>query len=519
MDATQQYIEALTVGLSSQTGIKIKSGDNWSANVKDKVLVYNLGHLTSLPFGVVRGLLLHEIGHLLYSKSIKRSPAVKKYGGKMMELYNPLEDIRIERKLGNDYVYYAQEPINEMNFWGIQNLLNQYNKDFTKLPKIRQFSFICLFSIASSRDDFTRRYLVGYGAEWAKRCQYGFKFDKKVTDKFKNHHVAISDILWECERLNSISKLQELIDTRLLPLVKDLFDDKGKGKKSKSNNKKSGQSSKGRGGQGNSNKKDKDKKQRGKQSNASLSDASKGNKFGLRPTKNKRPIKSRPTESEATALMYPYAVTLAQRLRDILKEQSALRWRGQHLSGKLLGKDTYKVCIPKAKRIFSKKTTPDAPDYDMYMAIDSSGSMNGERSVHAFMSACLLKKTCQILGFDLKLYKFSIDCDKLDTLDDYNSTGDGTVDGSAFEAISKDMSDKPSIVFIVTDGETSKTFGDRNSYIKDIKKKGGTIYGIGIGSDISESTMRTNYENPVLINKSENLPREIISIMRKIIKR
>lgn len=574
MYATQQYIEALTVGLSSQTGATIRAGDEWKVDIKNKILTYDLRHLTSLPFGVVRGLLLHEIGHLIYTGIVADSPAVQKYGAKlMMELYNPMEDIRIEERMRRKYGEYARLPIDDMNYWGIKNHIYNNNKDFTKLPRITQFSLLCLFGEAARRDCYVSQ-MVGGNAYHAKSNQYGFMFDIKVVKKFLDechggHGRFITDFLNQCRFLGDSAQLQEVIDKDLLPKVKDLLDEdkkdpkdqpkpqqsqgqpqqgQGQGqpqqKDDKDKDKKDG---KGKGGGKNKDDKDDDKDGKGssggqgkdkddkkddsqgqpqsggqdgsKKVGASLSEASKGDKFGMQKNDNPRPIEARPAEAEATALMYPYAMTLAQRLRDILKEQSATRWRGQHKSGKLLGKNAYKVCIKDETRVFSKKTTADTPKYDVYMAIDSSGSMAGPKSVHAFMAACLLKKTCQVLGFELNLYRFDLDCTKMNTLDDYKATGGGTEDTEAFREIEHDMkSNTASVVFIVTDGETGRN-DDYEDIIKKIKSKGGEIYGIGIGESIRKETIEANYENPVVVQKSENLPKEIISIMRRIIKR
>lgn len=230
-------------------------------------------------------------------------------------------------------------------------------------------------------------------------------------------------------------------------------------------------------------------------------------------------IITKPTQREAESLLRPYSIVLAQRLQDILKELKQTRFRGAYDNGKLLNKNTYKVLIPNESKIFSKKSTPDAPDYSIHLALDNSGSMEGMPATYAFLGAVLLDSVSKLLKFDSHFYEYDEDCYEIKNLDKYDGTGGGTYDAAALQEIAgKADANRNNLVFIITDGNTARD--SRFDYYANIltKQKNATLIGIGIGKNL-ESTIKKNYEVGVAVKKVEDLPMELVNILRRVIHR
>ena len=525
-------------GLSAQTGVKLIPDKKWSSSRSKKELHYNKDDLINLPFDVVRGLMLHEMGHLLFSTGFTESDTVKKYGAELMStIYNTFEDMRIEKKLDERFGNYSRYGLDSVDAWGVEQHLFNSGGNYDKLPKVEQFLILSLFRFYSNHvtDSSVANYL-GFEAEylWSPN-QWNYPiatFDKKVKMRHKAKRIKIRSIIEDCYDADNAVELQSIVDNELVPIIKDFIEDK-EDKKKREEDKKKQQQGQGQGqGKGQSQPQQGQGKGQGKDGANGSGDNDKGNqdvgmvKGGGRgfstqsPANNiKRTNVAKPTEAEAKTLLNSLSFVFSQKLKDVLKEQKAIRFTGNHKSGKLLNKNAYKVAIGGETRIFSKRNNPDTPNYAVYLGLDSSGSMEGERQTFAFLGAVLLKDVCKRLGFPIRIFSYDTRVTELKKLDEYDATGGGTDDSSVFRAINKVIDGtQDNLVFIVTDGETYRD-GDFDALKKGLKKKNAITFGVGIGEMSMERSLKKNYDNAVCVEKVEKLPSTLLTLIKSIIHR
>lgn len=510
MQATQDYIDLLATALNKQTGIVIRPGKSWAADHNKGILEYDKRDLLYLPIGVVRGFLIHEIGHLKFTGEYDTTkPYAQKYGQRYHEVMNCCEDMRIENQLKNEYGDFAKSSLQSVNYFSMQQVAG----DYTNQPKYVQILLKILNRYYRTQYN-TIRYSVPQSA-------YGFCLE--VDELYGKYESKIGDIIREVHYAKSTAVMQDIVDKDLIPLIKDFLDeDKDKDKQDKSENNQSGDQQSQQDGKQKS--KPGQSSDTGKRPQNNIGEKkqtsvvkSPGKYYGLKNDDDKKTPIPDITLAEAMILVRPYALTLAQRLRGVLNDIKAIHWRGDHKSGKLLSKNAYKVGIGES-RVFSKKTSPDTPYYSVFMAIDSSGSMEGEPAQNALLGATLLQEASKNLRFRLHLYSFDSECKKLKDLSEYRATGGSTYDTTAMIEIMKDIvPGEQNIVFIVTDGDVYRDDG-RDRLLKQLSKVA-SVYGIGIGDSNIEESVRRSYPNPVFCPKVEDIPKELIGIMRREIHR
>jgi len=126
LTANRDYIEIVVSSLSQETGIKTEQGKNWAFDVKNRVLIYDPLDLISRPFYEVRGLILHEMGHVMYTEEAEPTQLFKDKP-RIQEVYNALEDKRIEYLLKSKFGGLAQDSIEQMNSNLLENVLVKEN--------------------------------------------------------------------------------------------------------------------------------------------------------------------------------------------------------------------------------------------------------------------------------------------------------------------------------------------------------------------------------------------------------
>ncbi len=479
MYATEDYIRLVASGLSAKAGVTVTEGKNWSVDVRKKVLNYKLEDLKYRPFPVVRGFLLHEIGHLKYTPITHlkdRTKLEKKYPNAMQSCYNTFEDIRIERKLINEYGSFAMGSFHALHTYSIShNYQQRFNAE--KEPRLIQFLKLCLLSF----------YFYNLEIRIISPADFFPHLDPTVVERFRRHEDTVLETIDTVfgEDISSLKELKDLVDSDIYPIIKDFIEEFEKTAKQPAMMK------------------------------VSLPSWLAGHKIS-------EMIKDMnlPTRQEALALLNPYISTLSTRLRDILLEKKATKWRGVHLRGKLLSKNAYKVTIPKEKRIFSKRTTPDMPDYSVYVALDSSGSMTcNSRGIYASLAAFLLEEVCHRLKFKVRFYFFTEEAKRLKNASEYKVYDAGTNDFSALKLIREDInfSDNNLVIFI-TDGETHRTAA-RGKIMTEFKRKKARVYGIGIGDKNIKASLKSSYKKYVYVPEISKLPLEMIRLLRREIKR
>lgn len=526
MQATEEYIQLLASALSESTGVKVTPGKKWRADVVGKELEFDERDLRYLPFEVVRGLLLHEISHLLHTTRPNPSEVLDKYKQNWHQVINCFEDIRIEPPMNSKFGDFSKSAFKATDSYCVM----QQAGDYSDAPKSVQFCTLSLLAYYSHQYNFLA-YKLGdwayniWGYDSRNTTNQYYQFDEEVLSRWRENSSDLKELIDELRDtypLVSFAQMQDKLERKVLPIIKDWLETEEQPKQDGSM---SGDSD---GQQQDQDPKDGNQPQDGKpkqgdQKQGNLIKPSEDKLAGLKggeqvPEEIQRRVDM--SEAMAKALMRPYAVTLATRLREILKEKTATRWRGASLSGKLLAKNAYKVAVPGENRIFSKRNTPDSPSYSVYVALDCSGSMSGERGMQSFLGTAMLKKMSEALGFKFKAIQYDDRVHNLDNLGDYNTNGGGTQDSYALEQINKDLDgDEENLVLFITDGETCGLHdSDRTKAIRELEKKS-TFYGIGIGKDIKLDTLKQAYPNPVCVQDVKDLPQTMIGLVRRTIHR
>lgn len=119
--ATRAYIESLVSALSERTDIKFIEGDRFGTNLEDKIFMYDPIVLQTATIGEVKGILIHEVGHLKYTQYIETPSEYHKKYPCLMDLYNILEDFRIEHLMVRDFRDFASYPISESIYYASEN--------------------------------------------------------------------------------------------------------------------------------------------------------------------------------------------------------------------------------------------------------------------------------------------------------------------------------------------------------------------------------------------------------------
>ena len=434
-----------------------------------------------------------------------------------MNVYNPFEDFRIEKHMVDKFGDYAQSAFAAALVHLIElNLRAEVNE----LPKIDQFllvsflTYIEEYNIHDSLHEIERLLGYTYGTDELEYLITERKaVDQEVLERFNLHRDKILDIFEESRLSKSTQELTDRIDTQLIPLIEDFLDQDKEKRDEEGDGEQESQSSK--------------SMQQALKSMSSLaqegddSDTNSSKAFGTGPTEDRKYIE-KASEQEVAAILKPYINTLSQRLQSILQEKAHTKWRGSHISGKLLNKNAYKVTIPHETRIFSKKTTPDTPHYHIYLALDGSGSMNQDQlGVYAYMGAVLLKQVCKNLKFDIDIIQYDDRAEPVNNLyEEYSYNGGGTNDYSAMELIEKRIKpEQNNLIFFLTDGDTDRRDERADCLARFENKLNAYVFGVGIGRGINYETIIKNYKRGIQVDQVQELPQRLVEVIRSVIKR
>lgn len=493
MQVNRKYLDILSTALTYKTGVKIKAGNVWNSNINTKTLQYDEKDLLRLPFHIVKGLILHEIGHIKYTEKTPVYDLEKKYPNSMKALHNACEDLRIEKMLNNEYGDFTRELQLQLNDFFIRFNVNSNKDKFQQMPRLIQFIFLMYASYQSSYNNYVYG-LIGYRGQ---TFMSNVKTDKEVIKRFEKFENAISDFTEDISEYVTHQELKDKTASSLVPIITDFIKEYEKEIK---------RNSKG--------KKDDINKDFQKDTAENIKKKTKTRYRGI----------NKPSEIEAKALYHNESYVLSQRIRDILKERTATKFTGAYKSGKLLSKNAYKILNNETK-VFSRKVYNDKPSgYRIFLGLDNSGSMQGDRSLYTFLGSCILKSVSEKIDIETEIYRYDTECSIIDNLDDYNVTGGGTDDLCYFSTLHEKLKSEnnetiENIIFIITDGENYTHDHDKRSRtIKELNEMNSKIIAIGIG-DIQQENFNNNYENPIIVEDVGQLPTKIVDTMRSIITR
>jgi hypothetical protein len=481
LKATSSYIEGLTTALATNSKVKFKSGNGWHANIKSKTLTYNLESLKKMPFEVAKGLILHETGHIKYtepspdSKLRKENPAIQ-------DIYNALEDIRIEDRLNQDYGGFSQEALDKMNYYSIDQLIeDQESGNFSKRSDLNQI----LTSIIVENDIHkTDREMRIYSQDLFEKkfWDYSAGLGDKIRDELKK--IDASEIINQVKSCASLKELKDYVDKSVYPLLKDQVI--------------------------RANKKP-DKMPRGLTETLKIGHSGKG--YPSKPILNQ----SIPSDNELKLLLSPLSNTLAIKLSNILKENSTIRYTGSHLQGRLLSRNAFKV-MTGDNRIFSRRNNPHKPDYAVTFILDESGSMQGKKHANAYIGTFLIKEACRKLNFKTHFIKYNDDPEKLADLSGYRDfRGGGNDDLRVCELVYNELDKaKDNLVFILTDGGICN---DPTPILRKFNAENIPYFAVGVGLDSCQAEQLKQYYQKSISCPAEQIPEKLIGLMSKVIHR
>jgi hypothetical protein len=471
--ASRRYIDGLCTALTQEGGIKLEEGKNWSVDVKHRKLIYPAASLTRCTPEEAKGLLIHEVGHLLYTAAAKTESPLGKKNPIMHDVHNAFEDIRIESKLSDKYGAFADAP-----------LLTVKRQVVAGMPAYTDTSPVSLLrQVLSHTIIFETIKRTGQKAyHHGEASDYRDKMTPDARRFIEAHHEALSNIAENIVYAKNINEVKAICDSKAYPLLAEFIDKIPK------------------------------QEQEVEKRKGIIKDHGRGHVDG----KENPSFSDIPTDNELDALLSPHIDTLARQLGQILKERRATRLQGLHRTGRLLSRNAYKV-VTGETRILSRRNVPDKADYKIILCLDSSGSMNGSRHVNAYIGAYLLVKTFKKLGFPVDCIKFSDDVYPVRaSLDDYRDfEGGGNNDAGALECAIKQLDDtRENIILMLSDGSICTQVAEP---VETIKRRGALLVGIGVGIDTPE--LKKHYGEAINIPEVSELPIALISLLKRLIHR
>ena len=470
--ATRAYIEALTTAIADDTGITFREGKQWCADVKNKVLEYPLADLTTYDMNIARGLILHETAHLIYTGAGEKTE-LEKTKPAMHDVYNALEDIRIEKLMADRYGDYASEALgitksaingerpqqtDDKPYSELMRILTQNIAQSGKMNQLGQAHYVSESSIKHSERMMT----------------------EKTLHRWYHDQWNLLDITDEVCAADSTEEVKKIADTEVYPLLYDLIDEI----------------------------KENDMPPQGQQGKPPPAPHEMNN------TKEDRRPSNIPSDRELEGLLQPYINTLAKKITDILKERKCTRFIGLHQTGKLLSKNAYRV-LTDEPRIFSRKTNPDKADYKIQLLVDDSGSMSGAPHANAYMGAFLLDRVFRKIGIVSDVIRFNTYVKEIQLSDYREHHGGDNDDAGALELAYIHLDEKrENIIIILSDGGICTKVADP---LAKLRKRGAVVFGVGVGIDSDE--LRQYYTHAVNVPDVSQLPIALINLMKKLIAR
>lgn len=488
--ATRSYVEAIITALNAEGKVTFKEGDSWKTDIKNKVVYFVMTDLLEMDYIQAKGCVLHELAHCLYTEPNEPTELLKKFPGAMMAVYNCFEDIRVDVKMrgayGNFYIEATEETILHAGI-KIANAIHMGKPPTDSLVKI--ILNMSLWYMGDKAVGHVNERII----DSIRKIVYQFTFPVcSEPERSAIKHIFDGGHITKIMKMGSLKQTQDYVDECIYPILKDfIHPDDPTGEIAKHNER------------------HEDHKEGEEIENESRSSGDGSNEeWGA----------NIPTDAELDAILGPYIGTLASRMDTILKERLATKFAGSYLTGKLLSKNAYKVTIPDMNRIFSKKRKVDKPHYVFTLMLDESGSMEeGSRHRDAYMGAYLVEQVCKRMGFEVGVWKFGYRATKIKRVSDYRKIMSGGNDEyESLNAVQKTLDrSKDNIVLMITDGQIGSSPKELTTQLE---KEGILVIGIGIGSVASEEVSK-HYVHRVGVPRTEDLPKAMVEILKKLIHR
>lgn len=480
MNATRAYIEGLMTGISEQEGITFKPGPKWMVNIKTKTLEYNIIDLIFTDIMIVKGCIIHESGHLSYTTPLKKTPLLEQYP-LMAMVYGVMEDMRIERKQEIKWGDWSCVALAITNEGGFRVRYDQRIPPDKKKPHDFLTDVMCGLLLHYTWGQHSdQRNIISYDLSYAPKLLNTYRAWEKEKVKTMYGNGTIQKIVDS----NTTQDVQDVTDTYVFPHIEEYLKQIPKEQQI--------------------------------QMMASMSYDKSPTSIGRGP-EDEYPQRNTiiPTDTELDSIYGPYARVLAGNLARILQELRSTRFTGAHKKGRLLSKNTYKV-LTEEKRIFSRKTTPNVPDYNVIMLLDESGSMSGDRHTNTYIAAHLLKLTCEQLHFPITYIKFNDSVRVLKTLSVYRDfRGGGNNDSGALNKAYEFLDPtRQNLVLVLSDGSICTYIGHA---LKKLRDKGATVIGVGVA--VHDNEIKEAYGTAINVPDTKQLPKALLNILKTLIHR
>jgi hypothetical protein len=531
--ATRAYIEAFISALSKRTDIEFVEGRQFGVNLKDKVFMYDPIILQKATINEVKGVLLHEVGHLNYTTITpdkEMSKEYKKYPC-LGELYNACEDIRIEHLMMKEFKSFADEAIAESRFYGIyENYLSIQSNKHRGMTGYKAFVGILLtemiyndqhplINLTSSNKELPFYETIADYAYASVGRMSGYKtpeMKREDLGSYLNKMSPIDELIKKIDKCKNTKEVMALVDKNIVPHIIDLL--KNQDKKDKAE----GALAKAIHGalEGIKEKMEEAEKsfaeQGFKDGRSLLNDLITGSKEG---TKIRRSDIPSDTDLEQLYRMPIYFLT--RHFTAILEERTTVKYSGAYKRGKLLPRNVYKARTNEG-RMYSKRKHFDSPFYEVSFLIDESGSMGeGSRYEDAYIAGFIINKAVQRLKFKTNYISWD---DKIRPHKEYEEMreyyGGGNNEDKVLKYIAKKIDyNNEQLIFLITDGGVD----DENSprpMLEKFKKMGVNVIPIGVNiSEYQAAEFKKWYPESVLVKSLDELVRAMADFMKKIIHR
>lgn len=494
MKATRGYIDAVAGGLSLETGVTLTAGTGWFTDIESKTVTYVTRDLLDRDISLIKGLLLHEIAHVNHTGSVKQQETTlqKKYPQAMQEVYNAFEDVRIDKKNVTQYGDFAAQANEGVTLIAAEGVNHMPQKALDSLNSLQRILGATMY------DEAKAQAYSYYGEMAAQKVRN--RFLRSMTGDERSAYEVVTRFRDKARACSDVNTLKELIDREVYPHLKDYITEAEKQEQAA---RKAG-------------------KELGK---ALTKHMLKKHKDHDNPTPSRTeeapeaPLLSLPTRTESEGLLAPYINTLSRKFNEILTHNKATRVTGNRLTGSLISKNAYKV-LTGEERIFSRKETPNVPDYVVTIVLDESGSMASyNRFEYTYLTAVMLEEICKRLKLTTNIIIYDGQVRRAETVEEYRAFhgGDNNDADAMKEVLKTTHAHNKNLVFVLTDGGVEQ---DPRPYIAEIKKRGYTFVSIGVGlSGVMLDKLREYYGHSVEAANVEALPAIMVRELKRVIRR
>lgn len=510
--ASRAYIEAFVSALSNRTDIQFIESNEFGVDLKNKIFKYDALELQRMTIQEVKGVLLHEIGHLNYSSHIEeheKSEEFKKYPH-LSSLYNVFEDIRIEHLMIKEFGNFALYPVANARLWGVSD--NYFNIKQGILNTMTPYNIFCgTMATLFVKDDYIplRNIHSGYNPNipfgeifnYANAClQPLFNTMGIYVGKLKNPDILIKMI----DGCKNTQDIMRLVDKEIVPYIRDLLE-----QEAQSGNKP--ESMHGEEGEG-----EEEEGKEGKKLTTSHNLRQQILRAGTKGGKMTNP--ELPSENDIKKSFFSQTHVLAKYLEAILEEKTTIKYQGSYKRGRLIPRNVYKVKT-KEHRLYSKRNHPDKPQYEVTFVIDESGSME-DYYEEAYTAAVIIDTACKKLGFKVNYIGFDGEVYVYKELPREIHNGGTRLDQPLKQAKKMIDPDNDNIIFIITDGEISTGQYSPKRHLEALKKMGVTIMPIGLNlSPAQKQNFKCHLPNAVFAKEMTQLVKAMAKFLKDLIHR